>query len=201
MNDQILAALARYGEPALFAIVAIASVGVPLPVMLLLIVAGSLAKQGVMDLGWAIAVSSAGSVVGDQIGYAIGRWGGKALNARIARLLGSEERLRQLDEKARAWGAAGVFFSRWLVSPLGPFINLASGAAEYSWLRFTLWDVVGEVLFCVIYVGLGLIFSDRVQAVGAVLGDLTWAIVAVLAAAVLGWKLFGRRGASRVPAL
>jgi membrane-associated protein len=79
MREQILAALAQYGSPALFAVVTIASIGVPLPVSLLLIVTGSLVAQGVMPMWWAIALATAGSVIGDQIGYAIGRWGGTPL--------------------------------------------------------------------------------------------------------------------------
>ncbi len=68
MREQILAALAQYGSPALFAVTAVASVGVPLPVTLLLIVAGSLVAQGVMPMGWAIALAGAGAVGRDQIG-------------------------------------------------------------------------------------------------------------------------------------
>jgi membrane protein DedA with SNARE-associated domain len=195
MSDQVLAALAHYGAPALFAIVAIAAVGIPLPVTLLLIVTGSLAAQRVMNVGVAIGVSSAGSVLGDQIGYAIGRWGGSALQSRFIRMLGSPERLRRIDDKAKAWGGAGVFFSRWLVTPLGPWINLASGAARYSWIRFTVWDVLGETLGCALYIALGMVFSDRVQAVGAILGDLSWALVAVIAAVLLGRMLFRRKSA------
>lgn len=193
MSEQVLAALAHYGLPALFAIVVIAAIGIPLPVTLLLIVTGSLAEQGVMNLGVAIGVSSVGSVIGDQIGYAIGRWGGDALKARFIRLLGSPERLRRIDDKAKAWGGAGVFFSRWLVTPLGPWINLMSGAAKYSWVRFTVWDILGETLGCALYIALGMAFSDRVQAVGAILGDLSWALVALIAATALGWKLFSPR--------
>jgi membrane-associated protein len=190
MNEQVLAALALYGSPALFAIVAVAAVGVPLPVTLLLIVTGSLAAQGAMNIWLAIAIAAVGSIVGDQIGFAVGRWGGKALVARLSRMIGSPERIAEMDAKAKRWGAAGVFFSRWLVSPLGPWINLASGAADYSWLRFTLWDFLGESFGAALYIWLGLIFSDRVQAVGAILGDLTWAAVGILVAAFIGWKLF-----------
>jgi membrane-associated protein len=190
MNEQVLAALARYGSPALFAIVAVAAVGVPLPVTLLLIVTGSLAAQGAMNIWLAIAIAAVGSIVGDQVGFAVGRWGGKALVARLSRMIGSPERIAEMDAKAKRWGAAGVFFSRWLVSPLGPWINLASGAADYSWLRFTLWDFLGESFGAALYIWLGLIFSDRVQAVGAILGDLTWAAVGILVAAFIGWKLF-----------
>lgn len=195
MSEQVLAALARYGSPALFAIVAVAAIGVPLPVTLLLIVTGSLAAQGALGLWPAIAIAAAGSVVGDQTGYAIGRWGGKKLVARFRGFLGGAERIEQLDAKARKWGGTGVFFSRWLVTPLGPWINLASGVTDYSWFRFTFWDALGESFGCALYIWLGRVFSDRVQALGSILGDLTWAILGLLAAAVIGWKLFfGRPG-------
>jgi membrane-associated protein len=190
MNEQVLAFFSQYGAPALFGIVAIASVGVPLPVTLLLVITGSMAAQGTLRTGSAIAIATAASVAGDQLGFAIGRWGSKALIGRFKGLLGHAEHLRRLEKKAKEWGGAGVFLSRWLVTPLGPWINFASGAGDYPWLQFTLWDLLGEALFATIYIGLGRIFSDHVQEIGSVLGDLTWAIVGILAAALLGWKLF-----------
>jgi membrane-associated protein len=189
MSEQVLAALGTYGSPALFAIVAVAAVGVPLPVTLLLIVTGSLAAQGAMNVWLSIAIAAAGSVAGDQIGFAVGRWGGKRLVARLSGMIGSAERIKELDARAKSWGG----FSRWLATPLGPWINLASGAADYSWLRFTLWDFLGESFGAALYIWLGLVFSDRVQALGAILGDLTWAILGTLTAALIGWNLFFRR--------
>ena len=70
MREQILAALSQYGSPALFVVVTIAAIGVPLPITLLLIVTGSLISQGVMNFWWAIGLATAGSVIGDQIGRA-----------------------------------------------------------------------------------------------------------------------------------
>jgi membrane protein DedA with SNARE-associated domain len=192
MHDQVLAALSRFGSPALFVVVAIAAVGIPLPVTLLLIVTGSLAAQGAMNVWWAIAIASVGSVAGDQIGYAAGRWGGKALVARFKGILGNPERLRKMDAKTRRWGAAGIFFSRWLLSPLGPWVNLASGARNYSWFQFTVWDVAGESFGAGLYIWLGVAFSDRVQAVSSILGDATWSMLGLVAAMYLGWKLFRR---------
>ena len=190
MRDQILAALAQYGSPALFAVVTIASIGVPLPVSLLLIVTGSLVAQGVMPLWWAIALACAGSVIGDQIGYAIGRWGGTRLVSRFGGMLGGPERMAKAEAHARRWGGPGVFLSRWLVTPLGSVINLTSGIAEYPWMRFLLWDVLGEALGAALYIVLGWIFSDRVLELDAALGDFTWMILALLAAVVLGWMLW-----------
>jgi len=119
MLDQLLAALTRYGPPALFIVVAVAALGVPLPVTLLLIITGSLVAQEAMNIWVAIAIAAAGSVVGDQLGFAIGRWGGKALVARFSVMLGSQERISAIELRAKRWGGAGVFFSRWLVTPFG----------------------------------------------------------------------------------
>jgi len=192
MREQILAALSQYGSPALFAVVTIAAVGVPLPITLLLIVTGSLISQGVMNFWWAIGLAGAGQVIGDQIGYGIGRWGGNELVDRFTRLLGGPERLEKAQSTARRWGGPGIFFSRWLVTPLGPWVNLASGLARYPWMRFFVWDALGEFLGTLIYVGLGKAFSDRVLALDAMLSDLTWAIVALLVALFLGWRVVSR---------
>jgi len=190
MRELILAALSQYGSPALFAVVTVASIGVPLPVSLLLIVTGSLVAQGVMPMWWAIALAGAGSVMGDQIGYAIGRFGGSALVSRFTGMLGGPARVAKAEAHARRWGGPGVFLTRWLVTPLGSLINFTSGAAEYPWMHFLFWDVLGEGLGAALYIGLGRIFSDRVLELDAVLGDFTWMILALLAAAVLGWTLW-----------
>jgi membrane-associated protein len=199
MREQLLGALSQYGLPVLFFIVAIAAVGVPLPVTLLLIVTGSLISQGVMNVWWAIGLASLGSVVGDQIGYGIGRWGGARLVDRISRLLGGRERLEKAEADARNWGGPGIFFSRWLVTALGPWVNIAIGIAEYPWHRFLIWDTLGETLGVLIYVGLGYAFSDRVVELDAMLGDLSWGILALVAAVWLGWKLIPLICASRKP--
>ena len=87
-------------------------------------------------------------------------------------------------------GGAGVFLSRWLLTPLGPVVNLTSGATRYPWPRFLLFDVLGEALWVVLYVWLGKLFSDRVQAMSDLLGDFTWALLGIAAAVLLGLFLF-----------
>jgi membrane protein DedA with SNARE-associated domain len=189
MNDQLLAAVSQYGAPTLFGIVAIAAIGVPLPITLLLIVAGSMISQGAMNLWWAIGAASAGSILGDQAGYAIGRWGGPAVVTKLSALFGTRVSLQATEARVKAWGGSGIFITRWLLSPLGPWINLASGTAGYPWHRFLLWDIVGEVTGAAIFISLGRFFNDRVMSLYGVLGDLTWAIAALLAAIVFGYAL------------
>jgi membrane protein DedA with SNARE-associated domain len=189
MNDQLLAAVSQYGAPALFGIVTIAAIGVPLPITLLLIVAGSMISQGAMNLWWAIGLAGAGSILGDQAGYAIGRWGGPAVVTKLSGLLGRRASLQAMEAKSKAWGGPGIFITRWLLSPLGPWINLVSGTARYPWRRFLFWDILGEITGATVYISLGRFFSDRVMSLYAVLGDLTWAIAALLATIILGYQL------------
>lgn len=190
ISDQLLSALLNYGLPLLFSVILIASIGLPLPVSLLLVAAGSFVEQGEMNFWEVVLVASGAAIVGDQIGYGIGRWGGHHFANRLGRLIGDENRLREAEATARKWGGVSVFLTRWLMTPLGPWINLTSGISEYSWPRFLVWDVLGEVLWVVLYVGLGRIFSDRVQAMSDLLGNLTWVVVGSLAAVVFGRRLF-----------
>ena len=190
MSDQLLAWVSLYGVPALFGILLVTCLGVPFPGTLMLLAVGSFVAQGEMKLWQVLVVGSAGAIVGDQIGYWLGRWGGRRLVHRITDKVGGADMIKRAEAFAQHWGGAGIFFSRWLVGPLGPWINLSSGITDYPWPRFTFWDVLGEVLWVVLYVMLGKTFSDRVQGLAELLGNLTWVIVGVIAATILGWKLF-----------
>ena len=189
MTDQLFALLAAYGLPALFIILAVSSAGVPFPITLLLIASGSLVSQGEMAYWPVLVVCSAGAITGDNIGYWVGRSGGRKLVNRVTKRFGGADMIKRAETFTKRWGGVGIFLSRWLVTPLGPWLNLTSGITAYPWPRFLFWDVTGEVLWVVIYVSLVYVFSDRVGALADLLGNLTWVIVGVIAAAILGWKL------------
>jgi membrane protein DedA with SNARE-associated domain len=190
VTDQLLSLLSLYGLPALFVVLVVASAGVPFPVTLLLVAAGSFVEQGELRLWPVVTLSCAGAVVGDQIGYWIGRRGGRGLLRHATDKFGGADKIERAEKFTRRWGGAGIFLSRWLVTPLGPWVNLTSGVADYPWLRFTLWDVLGEALWVVLYVMLGKLFSDRVQELADLLGNLAWVALGILATLLLGWKLF-----------
>jgi membrane-associated protein len=188
MSDYLLSTLGVYGLPVLFLILIIGCIGVPMPASLLLLAAGSFVEQGEMGLWPTLALAAGGAIIGDNIGYALGRWGGRRVSKKLGTLLGGEERLESAERWLSRWGGAGIFLSRWLFTPLGPVINITSGLTGYTWPRFLFYDIIGEVLWVVLYVMLGRLFSDSVQAMSEVAGDLTWAIIGLLFVVVLGWK-------------
>lgn len=114
---------------------------------------------------------------------------GKGVVFRVSQRIGGEAHLRRAEAWTKRWGWAGIFFSRWLVTPFGPWVNLASGMGAYSWPRFLFLVVAGEALWVALYVALGKIFSDRVLALSELLGNLTWAVVGLVLAVWLGRKL------------
>ena len=88
-----------------------------------------------------------------------------------------------------------VFLSRWLVSALGPYVNLAAGAARVGWARFTLAAIAGEAVWVGMYVGLGFVFAARIDAIGATVPSVLAALAAAGVAALLGRALWRRRQA------
>jgi len=190
INDQLLAALTAYGLPVLFGVCLISNLGIPLPGTFMLVAAGAFVQLGDMNLWGVMGVSILGATMADQIGYGVGRWGGRRLAARMTHWLGGEKRLVKVEATAQKWGGLGIFFSRWLVVQLGPWINLTSGFTTYSYPHFLMWDIAGEVVWVVIYVFIGEVFSGRVQELMDMLGNLTWGVVGLVIAVVLGYVLF-----------
>ena len=71
----LLSAMADYGAIAVFIAILFASMGLPLPSTFLLVAAGSFISQGEMD-DWSVLMAGiAGAILGDHIGYGMGRWG------------------------------------------------------------------------------------------------------------------------------
>ncbi len=190
LNDQLLLALSLYGLPVLFGASLINSIGIPIPDAILLIAAGSYVQLGDLNQWWVIAIACVGAILGDQVGYFIGVWGGRRLVLRVGGWIGGEKRLVAAENLARRWGGFGIFISRWLLTTLQAWINLASGITCYPYARFLLWDITGEVIWVVIYVMLGRIFSDRVQDVIQLLGNLVWVEVGLIGVVIFGWILY-----------
>ncbi|MFA7248202.1 MAG: DedA family protein [Dehalococcoidia bacterium] len=161
----------------------------PLPGSLFLLALGSFVAQGEMELWRVLLLASGAAIIGDQIGYAIGRWGGRRAVDALVRRTGRATAMRRAEAFSARWGAPGIFFSRWLITALGPWVNLTSGLSGYPWLKFLFWDLVGEAVWVAAYVTLGRIFADRVQDLSDLLGSIGWLLLALVIAVASGAEL------------
>src|ERR671927_1566979 len=128
--DKLLALISHYGYLVVFFGVMAESMGVPLPGETILIAAGVMVQRGHLDLGDAIAFGILGAVIGDQIGYWVGRKGGRPFVLRWGRyVLITPERLERAQGFFRRHGGKALFLARF-VAGLRVFGALLAGISR-----------------------------------------------------------------------
>ncbi len=150
---------ASIGYPLLFVLVGTESAGALVPGETSLIVAAALAAQGRLSLPLVIVVAAGAAILGDNIGYLIGRRGLRRLLDRPGRWSARKRRLVERGDVFFARrGSAAVFFGRWLPG-LRVVASWLAGANRMPWRRFLLWNALG-----------GIAWASTVGAVAYVLG-------------------------------
>lgn len=191
MTETLLALVPEWGAVLIALANFLACMALPIPASLLMLAAGAFAASGDLPLGVIWPAALAGAVVGDQAGYLLGRVAGGPFMEWLKKRPKSGRLLRRavvwLEERQRP----AVFYSRWLVSALGPYINLAAGAARLPWAGFAIASASGEALWVTIYLAVGYWFSADIQMLGSTLGNLGLAIAAGVVALLLGRVLWG----------
>jgi membrane protein DedA with SNARE-associated domain len=136
---------ANLGYPLLFALVGAESAGLLVPGETALIFAAALSSQGRLSLPAVIAIAAGAAILGDNIGYLLGRRGLRLLVDRPGR---SSARRRQLLARSESFferhGATAVFFGRWLPG-LRVFAAWLAGANRMHWSRFLFWNALGGI--------------------------------------------------------
>ena len=141
--------LTDYGLALLFLLVAVESAGVPLPGETALITAAVLTRpeHHIHSLPTVIAVAALAAIVGDNIGYCLGRYGGRTLIARwgvteryAAKALPPSERFFERH------GAKAVFFGRF-IALLRVTAAWLAGISHMSWWRFFAWNAAGGIVW------------------------------------------------------
>ncbi len=203
MSELALALFADYGVPLLFGVTFLSCLAIPVPSSLLMLASGGFAATGDVTLGSVILAAYAGAVLGDNSGY----WIARAFGPQLTRWLATRPRRAQLYVLAQGfmdrWGGSSIFLSRWLVAPLGPYVNYVSGLTKLNWPRFALWGMAGEVAWVGIYVGLGYAFSHNIARLADLLGDISGFLVAGVIVTGLGawlWHVSHKRTGKSLPA-
>jgi len=158
----------------------------PIPSSLVMLAAGGFVASGDLLLWQVAGAALVGAVAGDQAGYALGRIGGAPLVNHLRHHPGRAAVIGEAERMIARHGGSGVFLSRWLLSPLGPWVNFLGGAARMEHLRFTLAGIAGEGIWVGLYVGLGYGFADSIVALGQLLGSLSGLLAAGAVTVVLG---------------
>jgi membrane-associated protein len=148
------------GYPVLFVLVAIETMGIPLPGETALFTAGILASRGDLSIEVVIAVAATAAILGDNVGFLIGRRVGRQLLLREGRFARQRRRLVEVGEPFFArHGPKAVFLGRWIT---GLRITSAwlAGVNRMAWPTFLFWNALGGICWAT-SVALGAYFLGR----------------------------------------
>ncbi len=134
-----------FGYPLLFLIVMSESSGLPVPGETALITAAVLASQGKLKIELVIALAAAGAIVGDNIGYLIGRKGGRWLLERPGLFQRQRRQVLTIGQPFfERHGPKAVFFGRFVLG-LRVWASWLAGATRMHWRSFVLWNALGGI--------------------------------------------------------
>lgn len=139
--------IVQYGYGALFGVLFAESLGLPLPGEAFLVTASFLATQGQLNI-WLVGLTAwTAAVLGDNVGYAIGYFGGRRLIIRHGAHVGiSAERLNKTAHFFAHYGPEIVIVARFF--PLLRQLNgIVAGSAGMGWKRFAIYNALGGLLW------------------------------------------------------
>ncbi len=143
--------LRDYGAAAVFVVVFFESFGAPLPGESLVIGSALLAAKGDMDIGTLLGAIWLGAVLGDNVGYAIGLFGGRRLVLRHGARVGiTEPRLAKVEAFFRRFGGEIVLVARFFVL-LRQFNGITAGTVNMPWPKFLLYNALGAALWTAVW--------------------------------------------------
>jgi len=185
--EELVGGMLVYGYPALGLMLWLGAVGVPLPTALSTAVAGSLAAQGRMDWLPATLVAVAASVLGDAVGYGLGRLVGHEVLERRGRWLGYTPATRRRAELLfERWGSMSILLSRTLVSAISPVVNIVAGGSRFRLTEFLLLALIGRVLWTTAYLALGYGVGSKLDVATEFLQQLTGLLLCVAVGVIAG---------------
>jgi membrane-associated protein len=201
MTDWLLALVPTYGLWLLAATTFCSCLALPFPASILMLTAGGFVAAGDLVLWQTFAAAAGGAIAGDQVGYWAGRGFGTRLLARLRADPARDRLMSKADRFMAEKGLIAVYLTRWLFSPLGPWVNLTAGSTGYGWHRFAAAGVAGEATWAGLYVGMGYAFAGNVEAASSMLGSVLGVVAGVAAVLILGYWLWSSQNAPPAPDL
>ena len=194
--------LDHYGYLALGGLVLVEDFGVPAPGESILIAASVYAGAGRFNIVAVGVIAVLAAVAGDNIGYAIGRYGGHALVLRFGKyVLITRERLDKAERFFRRYGGQIVVVARF-IEGLRQLNGIMAGIAEMPWPRFLVFNTIGATLWVGVWSTVGYLAGNNIASIFATVTRYSlYLLIAlgVLAAAWIARAVLRRRRSAAAP--
>ena len=173
---------------------AAAFIGVVFPGEIAVLLGGVAASQGSVSITLVLIAACLGAILGDQVGYLVGREWGQQVLRRIPDSLLDEDRLQKGRAYVRRMGAKGVILGRWTAA-LRALVPGLAGMAHMSYPRFLVANIIGGVGWAVTVAVVGYLAGDSYKKVESALGNVSYVLLGLIVVAAVGWHFLRRRRA------
>lgn len=193
---QLTHILIAYGYVAVLVFVAIESTGIPFPGETMLLTAAIFAgTTHQLAIPFVILAAAAGAILGDNLGFWVGREGGFRLLRRYGKYIRLDERKLKLGQYLfMKHGGKVVFFGRF-VAVLRAWAAFLAGTNAMSWPRFLIFNAAGGIVWATLYGLGGYILGDNVKRFTGPVGIVLLIVAAIVIVAVL---IFLRKNEKRL---
>jgi membrane protein DedA with SNARE-associated domain len=187
-----------YGYWILFLLVAVESVGIPLPGETALVTAAAVAANGRLDVFWVFGIGALAAIIGDNCGYWFGRTGGLQLVERYGHHVGlSDVKLERVRGFYASHGSKTVLIGRF-IAIMRSWAAILAGVMRMSYPRFIAVNAVGCILWTSVFTTLGYVFGRNLPLVEKYIREIGIAL-AIVVVAGLAILIIRRRRNNKTP--
>ncbi len=188
--------LILHGYTVIFLWVLAEQIGAPVPAAPLLIAAGALAGEGLLNFTLAFILALVGCLISDCFWYGIGRQRGESVLSLLCRIsLNPDSCVRRTVDLFYRYGVRSLFLAK-LIPGLGTVSTCLSGIFRIKLLRFFVYDGLGACLWAGLYLGLGYLFSRQIEEVTIYASRLGFSLVVLFLGGLvvyIVWKYIQRQ--------
>ena len=191
--------VADYGNWAVAVALLCENAGLPVPGETTLLLASFLAySEHKLHLGWLIVIATCAATLGDNLGYALGHFGGRPLLERYQNFFRVPQRTLARGEALFArYGSYTIFLARFIFG-MRVIAGPLAGVLRMRWQSFALFNFLGAITWVTVIAGAGYLFGQHWRNLARAIRHFNIAAVIVAAAVVL--YLWWRQRRTRSPA-
>ena len=160
--QEIVRLITQHGLALVFANVLLEQIGLPLPAIPTLVIAGALAADGKLSALALFGVAFIGCLIGDTLWYIAGRFYGRRVMRLLCRIsLSPDSCVRQTEYQFGRWGGLTLVFAKFIpgLSTIAPPL---AGAARLAWAPFLLWNGLGIAVWAGAAIGAGMLLHAQI---------------------------------------
>jgi len=198
LNNLVLSSISQWGYFAIFLLMALSSICIPIPSEIVLLFGGYLAFQGKLNMIAVISSGVMGNLVGSAVAYHIGLKGGRPLFLRYGKYVFVKEReLRWAENWFARFGHETVFFGR-MVPVIRAFISVPAGIAEMNFIKFNIYTFLGILPWSIGLAYGGFVLGAKWENIEKYFSGLSSIIIVILIIAVLAFLLLRMKQKPRI---